>query len=106
MCQVCFVFDLAVREVVGMTGADFSHSRSIPNSILVWKRLWARLELIYDVPGHSTFDLAVGEVEGMMGADFSHSRSIPHSMWYLISLWGWLWLILDVICHVPVPFGV
>ena len=31
MCQVYSVFDLGVVEVVGMTGADFSHSGSIPH---------------------------------------------------------------------------
>ena len=31
MCQVYSVFDLNAEEVVGMTGADFSHSKSIPH---------------------------------------------------------------------------
>ena len=31
MCQVYSVFDLSVEEVAGMTGVDFSHSRSIPH---------------------------------------------------------------------------
>ena len=30
-CQVYSVFDLNVEEIVGMTGANFSHSRSIPH---------------------------------------------------------------------------
>ena len=52
LCILNSVFDLAAGEVVGMTGGDFSPAGCIQYLISVWKRLWACLELIYDVLGH------------------------------------------------------
>ena len=41
MCQVYSVFDLTVREVVDMTGGDFSSTGCIQYSNALWERLWA-----------------------------------------------------------------
>ena len=55
MCQVYSVFDLNAEEVVGLTGADFSYSRSIPHEIRylisLRGRLWVLQEVIFDVLG-------------------------------------------------------
>ena len=55
MCQVYSVFDRNAEEVVGMTGADFSYSRSIPHEIRylipLRGKLWVLQEVIFDLPG-------------------------------------------------------
>ena len=113
MCQVYSVFDLSVREVVGMTGGDFWCTRSIQYSISMLQRLWIWLELIFHIPGlfhikfgiwshcregcgyyrrwflmcqvYSVFDLSMEEVAGMTGVNFSHS-GLFHIKF---SIWSW-----------------
>ena len=59
MCQVYSVFDLTVREVMGMTGGDFSLAGCIQYSISMRGRWRVRLELIFHIPAlfHNKFGI-------------------------------------------------